>query len=127
MSEQRKFTRIKFDASSSLSSAQERWEVELLDISLRGALLQSAYREGLSIGCDVSVLIDLTNEAGGIELHGKVVHIEADHIGVSSTHMDIDSISQLRRIVELNLGDSELLQREIAALVESVANAKSEG
>lgn len=118
MNEQRKYTRIKFDASASLSFAQERWEVELLDISLCGVLLQSTYREGLSVGCDVTVLIVLAGGGGSIELHGKVVHINADHIGVASTHMDVDSISQLRRIVELNLGDSELLQREIAILVE---------
>ena len=127
MDEQRKFTRIKFDATAFLSSAGERWQVELLDISLRGALLQSAYRDSLREGGAVSLLINLAGDAGSIELHGKVVHIQADHIGVASEHMDVDSISLLRRIVELNLGDSDLLQREMKALVASASGAIEQG
>ena len=120
MSEQRKFTRIKFAAVAALSTAEERWQVELLDISLRGALVQSTYRENLVVGCGVTLVITLAGDGGAIELHGKVVHIHAEHIGITCEHMDVDSISLLRRVVELNLGDDALLQREIAALVHSV-------
>ncbi|OUS11194.1 hypothetical protein A9Q89_09735 [Gammaproteobacteria bacterium 53_120_T64] len=126
MDEQRKFTRIKFDATALMMAEGERWQVELLDISLRGALFQSAYRENLSVGGEVTALITLASEGGSIEIHGKVLHIHDEHIGVSCEHMDVDSISLLRRIVELNVGDSELLQREIAALIESVTSDVAE-
>jgi len=121
--EQRKFTRVKFDANAFLSANEERWQVELLDISIRGALLHSTYRDSLKEGGAVSLLINLAGDGGSIELFGKVAHIDADHIGVASEHMDVDSISLLRRIVELNLGDSDLLEREMTALVESASRA----
>ena len=127
MSEQRKFTRVKLNATASLDINGELRPVELLDISLRGALLQSAQRESLSKGCAVIVRVNLPVDAGSIEMHGKIVHLHADHIGVACEHMDVDSISLLRRIVELNLGDGELLLREIAALVEAVSAAALPG
>jgi len=119
VNEQRKFTRVKFAAVATLSSAEEHWQVELLDISLRGALVQSTYRENLGVGYGVTLVITLEGDGGTIELHGKVVHIHAEHIGITCEHMDVDSISLLRRVVELNLGDDALLQREIASLVHS--------
>jgi hypothetical protein len=33
--------------------------------------------------------------------------------------IDIDSVTHLRRLVELNLGNADLLQRELSALVSS--------
>ena len=39
----------------------------------------------------------------------------ADYTAVVD-HIDLESISHLRRLVELNLGDSSLLERELAAL-----------
>ena len=39
-----------------------------------------------------------------------------DHLGFVCRHIDLDSISHLRRLVELNLGDESLLERELAAL-----------
>ena len=126
MSEQRKFTRIKLDATALMVAEGERWQVELLDISLRGALFKSMYWENLSVACGVTVVITLAGGGDSVEMHGKVVHINDEHIGVACEHMDVDSISLLRRIVELNVGDSELLQREMVALIESVTEGVAE-
>ena len=41
-----------------------------------------------------------------------------DLVGMVCRHIDVDSISHLRRLVELNLGDEALLERELAALGE---------
>ncbi|VAX04921.1 hypothetical protein MNBD_GAMMA20-584, partial [hydrothermal vent metagenome] len=43
-------------------------------------------------------------------------HSENDHIGFRCEHIDLESISHLRRLVELNLGDAKLLDRELSAL-----------
>jgi hypothetical protein len=45
-----------------------------------------------------------------------VAHCESEHVGFHCDHIDIDSITHLRRLVELNLGDPELLERELSAL-----------
>ena len=39
-------------------------------------------------------------------------------LGFVCRHIDLDSISHLLRLVELNLGDESLLERELAALGE---------
>jgi hypothetical protein len=48
---------------------------------------------------------------------GEVVHREWTLVGVRCVEIDLESISHLRRLVELNLGDAELLHRELSALV----------
>ena len=42
---------------------------------------------------------------------------EAHKLGFECTRIDQQSISHLRRVVELNLGDEALLQRELKALI----------
>ena len=48
---------------------------------------------------------------------GTVVHIDSQHIGLRCDSIDLDSITHLRRLVELNSGDPSMLEREISALV----------
>jgi hypothetical protein len=43
---------------------------------------------------------------------------QGELLGFVCRHIDLDSISHLRRLVELNLGDETLLERELAALGE---------
>ena len=48
-----------------------------------------------------------------------MTHAEAGRIGFRIEHIDMDSVAHLRRLVELNLGDPDLLKRDLAALGES--------
>ncbi len=52
-----------------------------------------------------------------IKMETTICHIEANHIGLKCKHIDIDSISYLKRLIELNLADDELLHRELAMLI----------
>jgi hypothetical protein len=45
-----------------------------------------------------------------------VAHIEGTRVGLRCLHIDLDSITELRRLVELNLGDAAQLDRELHAL-----------
>jgi hypothetical protein len=45
-----------------------------------------------------------------------VVHIEDNETGLQCNAIDIDSISHLRRLIELNLGDSNQLNKELNQL-----------
>ena len=45
-------------------------------------------------------------------------HVVGNKVGFKCEHIDIDSISELRRLVELNLGSSALLERDLLALSE---------
>jgi hypothetical protein len=52
-----------------------------------------------------------------ISMWGTVVHIDGQQLGLRSDSIDLDSITHLRRLVELNAGDPEMLEREISLLI----------
>jgi hypothetical protein len=43
-------------------------------------------------------------------------HSDEGQVGFECEFIDLDSISNLRRLVELNLGDSMLLERQLGSL-----------
>ncbi len=115
MTERRSFHRIAFDAATELSRGDNTWQVELLDISLKGLLVRTpanwsgvaeqAFQACLTLSTDVQIHMDV-----------KLVHSHNQQLGFSCLNIDVESISHLRRLVEFNLGDERLLQREMAAL-----------
>ena len=46
-----------------------------------------------------------------------ISHIDGRHLGLCCTSIDLDSITHLRRLVELNAGDPAILERELTALL----------
>ena len=51
-----------------------------------------------------------------IDIEGEVAHVEGSRIGLQCLVLDLESASTLRRLVELNLADPELLERNLAEL-----------
>ncbi len=114
--ERRQFTRFPFDGKVSFEYEGTRYHAELIDISLKGALIElpEDWLLGRAEGLNFSLLIH--EQSIEISFKGNLVHIEGKHIGVSCEYIDIDSASHLKRLVELNLGDSLLLARELSAM-----------
>lgn len=114
--EQRRFTRIPFPAVVILRANGRQWECAVIDISLKGALLSRPATWSAKSGQDINLDVQV---AEGVRIHmqGVVAHVEADHIGVTCQHIDLDSAAHLRRLVELNLGDEAQLHRELQALI----------
>ncbi len=46
-----------------------------------------------------------------------MVHVEGRHVGLRCDEIDLESITALRRLIELNAADPALLERELGALV----------
>ena len=101
----------------SCCKAPHRWEVELLDLSLKGLLVRTP--TGWS-GDDAHPFLANITLASDIQVQIEVDLARTDNgqLGFVCRHIDLDSISHLRRLVELNLGDEGLLERELAALGE---------
>lgn len=116
MLEKRNFTRIAFDARARLLKGESDWATHLLDISLKGALVELPSGSALKTGDVVSLHLLLSDEETEINMEGHVVHQEGNHVGLVCDHIDVDSVSHLRRIVELNTGSEALLEREFNAL-----------
>ena len=51
-----------------------------------------------------------------IAMQMRVVHVEGKRVGLRCEHIDLDSITHLRKLVEMNCGDSAQLERELANL-----------
>ncbi|WP_027853750.1 PilZ domain-containing protein [Marinobacterium litorale] len=113
--ERRRFSRIPFDAGCELHTPSGPVEVQLVDISLRGALIESAKPLSLTEGESVSLHIYLANDVL-IEMPGTVKHLDGRQYGFRAGEMDLESVSHLRRLIELNLGDETQLERELEAL-----------
>ena len=114
--DRRRFSRIPFEATVMLSDGKNVWESELLDISLKGVLIQRPDDWAPVSGKMISVSIQAPDNAFTIGLEGSVEHDEAQWVGIECLKIDIDSATILRRLVELNLGDTSILNREFAEL-----------
>ena len=115
--EQRRFSRIPFQARVRLSGARGDAETDLLDLSLKGALVRRPEGWIPAIGEHFRLQLQLdADQEAMIGMDVEVAHEEDDQIGFRCHHIDLDSITHLRRLIELNLGDPELLNRELAAL-----------
>ena len=110
--ERRQYSRIHFSTEARLYYPSGESSVELLDLSLKGALVTS--RSPLPLAKDDPVKLQMPLDELGtmIRMEGLVTHNRSGQIGILCTGIDLDSITHLRRLVELNLGDEALLERE---------------
>jgi hypothetical protein len=115
--ERRRFSRIAFHRPAEIDTLGERATCELLDISLKGALVEVPPSYGGKRGQACALTIRLDAADAVVRMEGEIIHREGSALGLRCTGIDLESIAHLRRIVELNLGDEELLHRELSALV----------
>jgi hypothetical protein len=113
----RLFTRIAFDTDAVLDLSSVRHECKLVDISLKGALVERSSPWQAPIGEPCRLQVKLAEDGTAINMAGEVVHVEQGRLGIHCTEIDLESITNLRRLVELNLADETELHREIAAMV----------
>ncbi len=116
--EKRKFTRILFNADTTLRIGTMHISADLLDLSMKGALLELKADNIATIPQDATGTLDirLNDATTHIIMAVAMAHQENHHIGLRCTTIDIDSASHLRRLVELNIGNMAILERELAAL-----------
>lgn len=112
--ERRHHARVVYRGPARLLTRQGRLDGEVLDLSFKGALL--ALDTPPPIGTQCTVEVPLGDAGPVVRLEGHIAHVEATHLGLFCERIDLDSACHLRRLVELNLGDPDLLERELAAL-----------
>ena len=115
--EKRRFRRILFDAPVTMTLDRNTHTSQLIDISLKGALIRRPADWPEITGKSVNLCVLLDNESASIKMEAIIKHGEEDRLGFQCLHIDMDSIAHLRRLVELNLGDEELLGRELEELL----------
>ena len=115
--ERRRFQRITFDAPTEIIQGTRRWGAELHDVSLKGLLVKRPPNWNGDPDHPYEANIRLADDAC-VKMEVVLTRTQSDLLGFVCRHIDLESISHLRRLVELNLGDESLLERELAALGE---------
>jgi hypothetical protein len=114
--DRRRFWRAAFHAEAQLVDASGVTPATLLDISLRGALLRLPSSWHGRVGTAAQLELRLADDAQ-VSMAVVVCHVEGPRVGLRCEAIDLDSVTHLRRLVELNAGDPALLDRELAALL----------
>jgi len=114
----RNFHRIFFEAPVTIKTADNLFQGQLADISLNGALIRKPPKWNPQSDDQAELHLKLGSDDVVIRMQAVVTHIEDQQVGLKIQHIDMDSISHLRRLVELNLGDSEMLHRDLEHLVD---------
>ncbi|MGD8812527.1 MAG: PilZ domain-containing protein, partial [Thioalkalispiraceae bacterium] len=65
----------------------------------------------------LDIRLDGAESSVKLAMDASVAHIEKDRIGFKCENMDLDTATHLHRLVELNLGDETLLERDLAELI----------
>lgn len=118
--ERRDFSRIPFEAEAHVQAANANRlsHCRVIDISLNGVLVDKQPGWQPTIGDAYEVELLLNHGSVIIQMQARVAHIGDNSVGFACEFIDIDSITHLKRLVELNLGDERLLHRELSALFE---------
>ena len=114
--DRRRFTRIPVEHQARLAGPGGEHDVQLLDISMRGVLVELPADASLNPAAPYLLQIELSPERQ-IQMELTLIHRRDHHAGFHCHHIDLDSASHLRRLVELHLGDSRLLERELGELL----------
>lgn len=117
MNEKRRFSRIPFDAEARITGPGLDITAQLLDISLKGVLITRPDNWQGKVGEYYSLELTLDSTDAVISMDIVVMHEDDERIGCKCEHIDLESISHLRRLVELNIGDETILDRELHALI----------
>ena len=121
--ERRDFSRIPLSRPAALEIGKARVACDLIDISLRGALVRTKAALVAVEGQPCRLLVQLDQGPSTILMRGEVAHARNGDVGVCCRELDLDSAAHLRRLVEVNLGSEKLLERELAALLARAGRA----
>lgn len=111
----RRFRRIPFDGEVRVYSEKAMWNTRLVDISLQGALVDRPQEWDGQVG--KTQRLELRVATGLIiSVSASVANFNSEAIGYRFGRIDLDSFTRLKRLIELNLGDPELINRELSML-----------
>ena len=116
MENRRQFTRILFSIKAELNIEDNTYPVSIHDISLNGALVSAVNSEQPLKGKLGTLTFFLSDNESEVTMHIAVVHEGEDETGLQCNAIDIDSVTHLKRLVELNLGDENQLNKELYQL-----------
>jgi hypothetical protein len=114
--DRRQFWRAHFHSPVQLALQGHVGEGDLYDISLKGALVKVPPDWPGKSGGRCQLRLNLAANMT-ISMSTTITHVAGRRVGLHCDNIDLDSVTHLRRLVELNAGDPNLLDRELSALL----------
>ena len=114
-SERRSYNRIPFNAEILMQCGHEEWSCNLLDISLKGMLVEPPDNLDINMDNPCGMALFLGED---ISIHARVNIIRSsdDNWGLKWLQIDDSSLQHLRRLIELNTSNPAMLMRELSEL-----------
>lgn len=116
MAERRRFSRILHQALAKVEQHDLAIEARIQDLSLHGLLMKVEETEALDPALPAHVTFSFNQSEQVITLKAQIVDVSKCEIRLKIIKIDIESISQLKRFIELNVGNNDLLNRELEHL-----------
>lgn len=113
--ERRSYNRIPFTAEIVMQCGNEEWSCNLLDISLKGMLVEPPENLDIDISKPCGMALFLGEDVS-IHARVKITHTNDGNWGLKWLQIDITSLQNLRRLIELNTSNPAMLMRELAEL-----------
>lgn len=114
MTDQRHYRRIPFQTEAEILFAEHRSVGDLVEIALRGALVRIADQPSLQVGDQGQIRIGLSNSDLSLSFGVELIHRQDTLYGFLFVDADDASLAHLRRLLELNIGDGEEVDRELS-------------
>jgi hypothetical protein len=115
--ERRTFSRIPFTGKVAVLGVRHYWMAELLDISMKGVLISRPTEWPEQPSDSYQLKIHLGDSKVVITMDVSLAHASEECLGFCCEHIDLDSMTHLRRLLELNLGDEDRINQELSALI----------
>lgn len=128
--EQRHFQRLSLRLPALMHWKGHEYEVNIVDLSLKGVLIQhgaapqehSAHENlaaEIAKGARPQVELILLSDPERIELFRmdmELIHQHGERFGGEWVNIDVDALARLRSVLDYNLGDVNLVERELSEL-----------
>ena len=115
----RRFRRIPFEAEVTLYIGQENWSGELLDVAMKGAMVGTDTPLPLPLGSKCNLCITLTGSPVSLNFQAELLYYEDNRYGFKFISEDLETLTHLRKLIELNTGDAEATRSELSTLLSS--------
>lgn len=109
----RHYSRVPFQSECKLHINGRDYTAFLCDISLKGALLQLPDDSPLQKGDPCNISISLNSNQLVLHMKSIMVFHDSEMGGFEFHDLDIDTLTHLRRLIELNYGDPDQVKQEL--------------
>lgn len=111
----RRFRRVPFEAVVTMNLQEESFSGELLEVALKGAMVGTEGPLEMPLGTQCELCISIPDSPISLTFLAELKHKEEDRSGFLFISEDLDTLTHLRKLIELNTGDVETTRSELTA------------